>query len=410
MWMAYVLALCNLTAVKSHMVLTSLYAVELGAGAIATGTLFATYAVAPIVLGVYAGRVVDSAGMRLPMLAGSAGMLMAVVLPYFFRGLPALFASAGLLGSAYVFYHVGVQNLVGALSTKETRTRNFANYSLATTVPYLIGPLATGLLIERGGHALAYVGIAALPMLATVLLLSASQRIPDKRHAAPKTIGSPLRELLRNQRLLRMATLSGLALTSVDLFLLYAPIHARNAGLTAATIGIVLSFYSVAAVAVRFFLARLSRMCGNEERLLVVALAAATLAYVGFGSSTHPWILGLMAASLGAGLGCAQPLSLVLTYSYASQGRTAEGLGLRLMVNNGAHLVLPLAFGVLSSTFGLLIVFWANAGILAGSAAVIARPPRTRPKQNAVGDAVRVELKRDALAGAASEKNAGRAE
>jgi MFS family permease len=381
MGLAFALALCNLTAVKSNMMLSSLYAVQLGAGHVALGALFATYAVAPILLGVYAGRVADSAGVRLPMLAGSAGMLVALVLPSVVPGLPGLFASAALLGMAYIFYHVAVQAMVGALSTPETRVRNFANYSLVTTAPYFIGPLLTGFLIEHGGYAFSYAALAVLPLLAGVLVIAARAAIPSAHErGASKTPAAPFRELLRNRPLVYMAAISGLSLTSVDLFQFYAPVHAHEAGLTPATIGIVLSMYAVAAVAVRLFMHQLVQLCGGEERLLIIALAAGMLAYVAFPLFTSAWLLGALALLLGAGLGCAQPLSLILTYSYAPEGRSAEGLGLRLMINNVAHLALPFGFGFVSSAFGLLVVFWANGAILAGSAALLAGPARARPR------------------------------
>ena len=355
MWLAYVLALCNLTAFKSNMMLVSLYGLELGAGPVATGMLFASCAIAPIALGVYAGRLSDSIGMRLPMLMGSAGMAVALALPWLIPGLEALFVSSTLLGGAYVFYHVSIQSMVGALSTPQTRARNFANYSVITSVPYFVGPIATGILIERGGHAFAYLALAILPLIAASVLLVASAAIPKLARAGADK-APPTADLLRNRPLLYMAATSGLALTSVDLFQFYGPIHAHSAGLSPTEIGLVMSQYAVAAVAVRVAMPQLIKRFAGEERLLIAALAAGTLAYLVFPLFTSPWMLGAIALLLGAGLGCAQPLSMMLTYNYAPPGRSGEGLGLRLMVNNVAHVALPFGFGFVTSAFGMLVV------------------------------------------------------
>jgi MFS family permease len=379
MWLVCVLHLCNLTAFKSNMMLVSLYAADLHAGPVATGTLFATYAVAPIVLGVHAGRLSDAIGMRVPMLIGSAGMIAALVLPSLYAGLSTLFVSATLLGAAYVFYHVSIQNMVGAISTPDTRARNFANFSLIASVPYFIGPAATGLLIERGGYAAAYVCLAALPVAALLVLAVAGRAIPRTRAPAVKDAPAGVADLLRNRPLVCMAATSGLALTSVDLFQFYAPMHAHAVGLSPSTTGIVLSLYAVAAVAVRLAMARLVGWAGSEERLLAAALGLGTLAYLLFPLFSSAPLLGAAAFLLGAGLGCAQPLSMMLTYNYAPPGRSGEGLGLRLTVNNLAHAALPFGLGFVTSAFGLVSVFAANAAILAGGAALTGRNSLPKP-------------------------------
>lgn len=376
MWLVCILHLCNLTAFKSNMMLVSLYALDLGAGPETIGTLFATYALAPIVLGVYAGRLADAIGLRPPMLVASAGMIVALAVPWIVPGLAALFLSAALLGGVYVFYHVSIQSMVGALSTAQTRARNFANFSLIATIPYFIGPIFTGVLIERGGYGAAYLALAVLPAIAGIVLMVAGRAIPKSQRSAAAEKVPPLADLLRNKPLVHMAVTSGLALTSVDLFQFYAPMHAHGAGLSPSVIGLVLSMYAVAAVAVRVVMPQLIARCGGEERLLIISLALGTLAYFGFPLFTSAWGLAAMAFLLGAGLGCAQPLSMLLTYTYAPQGHSGEGLGLRLTVNNAAHLALPFGFGFVTSAFGTLLVFWANAAILASGAVMTRRGAR----------------------------------
>jgi predicted MFS family arabinose efflux permease len=182
-----------------------------------------------------------------------------------------------------------------------------------------------------------------------------------------------VRDLLGNRALLHMAVTSGLVLTSVDLFQFYAPLHAREAGLSPFETGAALSAYAVAAVAVRLLMPQCVALCRSEERLLAISLATGTIAYACFPLTGNVWLLGALSFLLGAGLGCAQPLSMLLTYNLAPPGRSGEGLGLRLTVNNAAHLALPFAFGFVSAAFGLLVVFWTNAAILASGAALTRR-------------------------------------
>jgi len=76
---------------------------------------------------------------------------------------------------------------------------------------------------------------------------------------------------------------------------------------------------------------------------------------------------GLMALSfiMGLGLGCGQPLTMMLTYARAPEGRAGEANGLRQMANNVTHIFVPLFFGALGSAFGLTPVFWTNTVFLA---------------------------------------------
>ncbi len=75
-------------------------------------------------------------------------------------------------------------------------------------------------------------------------------------------------------------------------------------------------------------------------------------------------LLALTAFLLGIGLGCAQPLTIILTYNHAPAGRSGEALGMRLTVNKLTQIAVPLVFGGLGSAFGLIPVFWANGAFL----------------------------------------------
>ena len=66
-YLTALLAMLNQVAVKGSKMLVALYAIELGASPLAIGALVSTYAVFPLVLAVYAGRVSDRRGVRGPM-------------------------------------------------------------------------------------------------------------------------------------------------------------------------------------------------------------------------------------------------------------------------------------------------------------------------------------------------------
>jgi len=97
-------------------------------------------------------------------------------------------------------------------------------------------------------------------------------------------------------------------------------------------------------------------------------MAGATFFAVPFVSQAL--LLAMVAFLLGIGLGCAQPLTIILTYNHAPEGRAGEALGMRLAVNKATQIFVPLAFGAMGTALGLLPVFWATgAFLLAGGVA-----------------------------------------
>ncbi len=104
----FLIALCNVTCMRASRFTVSLFAIELGAQQVIIGVLISMYALFPALLALYAGRLSDRLGARLPMLVGSIGLVLGLLLPYVFPVLPVLYISAALFGLSYVFYHVAV--------------------------------------------------------------------------------------------------------------------------------------------------------------------------------------------------------------------------------------------------------------------------------------------------------------
>ena len=80
-------------------------------------------------------------------------------------------------------------------------------------------------------------------------------------------------------------------------------------------------------------------------------------------------VLSLIAFVFGIGMGCGQPITLMMTFSNALEGRSGEAMGLRVTVNHLTRVVVPILFGSIGSAFGLLPVFWSNALLLVSGGA-----------------------------------------
>jgi MFS family permease len=81
-------------------------------------------------------------------------------------------------------------------------------------------------------------------------------------------------------------------------------------------------------------------------------------------------ILALTSFVFGIGMGCCQPITMMLTFSGSAEGRSGEALGLRLTVNHLTRVIGPVVFGSIGSAFGLYAVFWGNAALLGGGGAI----------------------------------------
>jgi MFS family permease len=361
------LAVFNAVALKASKVLVALYAIELGANPFAIGVVISMYAVFPLLLAVYAGRVSDRLGVRLPMLFGSTGLSIGLLCPYLVPQLASLYVSAAIVGMSFVFFHVSVHNLVGSLGDSETRTRNFSTFSLGAALSGFLGPLFAGFSIDHMGYAPTYLYLSLFSILPASFLLLFPHLFPKtKVRQDDETVGRGVVDLFRHAPLRRTFITSGMILTGIDLYLFYFPIYGRSIGLSASLIGIVLSMYAVAAFVVRVGMPALVRR-SSEETVLTYSLFVAGATYLLFPFFENVYVLGIISFVLGLGLGCGQPLSIILTYNRAPAGRSGEALGVRIMVNKITQIVVPIFFGSIGSVFGMVPVFWSNAAFLASS-------------------------------------------
>jgi predicted MFS family arabinose efflux permease len=359
------IVLCNMSSFRASKVLVTLFGIELGASQLTIGVIVAMYSLLPALLAVYAGRLSDRLGVRWPMLAGSLGVAAGLLLPWLAPGLPALYASAALIGASHMFYNVSAQNLIGSLGGAEERTRNFSNYALAMAIGSFIGPLFAGFSIDFVGHATAYLYIAALPLVPALIMASARKvgRGPRLKTEDEQAVLST--SLLAIPLLRRTLIASAVAVTAQDLFQFYMPIYGHAVGLSASAIGVILAMSGIAAFVVRIGLPVLVKRWGPDT-VFNGSLYISAVTFLLFPLFSSAPALAAIALVLGLGMGCAQPVTLMLIFSRAPEGRSGEALGLRVTINQITHIAVPILFGTIGSVFGVAPVFLANALILAG--------------------------------------------
>jgi MFS family permease len=233
--------------------------------------------------------------------------------------------------------------------------------------------MIAGFAIDTVGHAIAYLFIAVLPAASATIMFSARRRL--EKLAGGKVKGEEeavyAMGLMANAPLRRTLITSGIILTAIDLFQFYMPIYGHAIGLSATAIGMVLAMFAAASFVVRLIMPKIVGRFG-EEQVLVGTIFMAAGTYLLFPLMESGLLLAVIAFLLGLGTGCGQPLTLMMIYARAPEGRSGEALGLRMSINNLTHLVVPLFFGALGSAFGVTPVFLANA-VMLGIGGMISR-------------------------------------
>ena len=344
---------------------TTLFAIELGASPFTVGALMALFAALPMLLSVSAGRMVDRTGPRRPILLALAVQSAGVALPFAWPALPALYIATTLIGTAFMYMHVAVNAVVGAVGRPEERATNFSWLALGFSTSGSLGPLLTGFAIDGIGHARAFGLLALLPALACTLLWMRRAPVPQRASRAA-TGERKVLDLLRIPGLRHAFIVSGVLAMGWDLYTFLIPLYGSRIGLSASTIGVIMSTFAVATFAVRLAMPKLARRL-REWQVITASLAITGAGYLAFPFFTGVAMLVALSFVLGIGLGCAQPMIMAILYNTSPEGRQGEVVGVRTFMLNASHTVIPLASGALSAALGMTPVFLLlAAGMFAG--------------------------------------------
>jgi predicted MFS family arabinose efflux permease len=357
---------------KGARVLNTLYALELGAQPFDIGLLLATYGLFALVLAVYVGRVTDRYGVRAPIVAGVVATVVGILLPYVWPTLPAIFLSAAITGTGFIFAQVGLQTLTGSLAEGEARTRNINLYALVISTADFIGPVVTGFAIDHSGHVSAYLYLAVLSATTLLGLAFIARSFPGGNGHPRGKRARRMADLIGVPNLRRVFIASAVVMTGLDLFQLYMPLYGHRIGLSASAIGLVLGAFAAAGFVTRAVMTLIVRRLGEETTLIgSIVCAACTFVLIPF--VENGYALGLISFALGLGMGLGQPLSVILAYNYSPPGRAGETIGLRIAINNSMHVVVPTALGGMGSLIGVGPVFWLSSAMLGVGAWAAAR-------------------------------------
>ena len=359
------LGMCNHMVLSGTRVSVSLDALSQGASPALVGLLMALFALLPMFFGIPVGRLADRIGVRRPMLWGSIGCAVGGALPAFLPGLPALFVSASLIGLSFMLFQVPAQHATGELGGPAERAANFSWLALGYALSGFFGPLIAGFAIDNLGYRWAFALLALIPLVPAGVLALNRPRLPElPPHAEPRSGGGAL-DLLRVPALRRLFIVNALFAMGWDLHTIFVPIYGSRIGLSAAQIGMILAAFAAATFVVRLAIPWIGRH-GNEAKMLTTALISAGAVYLAFPFLTSATALGALSFVLGLALGSGQPVVLSLLHANAPAGRIGETVGMRMSLMQTMAVAVPLVFGALGSSIGILPVFW-SVGVFLGT-------------------------------------------
>ncbi|MEQ4567406.1 MFS transporter [Paenarthrobacter sp. CAP02] len=347
-------------------------ALELEVPAFALGVLAASYAVFPLLLALPIGGLVDRLGERKLMAIGSAVVLScSAFLLFWGTSVAALVAGTALLGAGQLACVVGQQAVVANNAAASRLDSAFGYLTFAASLGQALGPLAISLVggasVRPNTQAIFTLSVAmSLVMFLTTFVISGKvsrRRGKAKSQDAPK--GGAV-ALLKTPGVVRALATSATVLAVVDLTVVYLPALGAERGLTAATVGLMLTVRAVFSMVSRIGLGNMSRKLGRMK-LLVLSLAVSTVALAVAAIPMPVWLLFVVMAFLGLGLGIGQPLTMSWLSAQAPEGQRGRALALRLAGNRVGQVVLPSAIGVVAVGLGAAGVFLASAVAVGGT-------------------------------------------
>jgi predicted MFS family arabinose efflux permease len=350
-------------AFNGSRIAVSLNAIALNTSAFTVGSLMAVYALLPALLSVSAGRWIDRIGINKPMLVGSIGVGVGVVMPFLAPGLVSLYITAIVTGVSFMLINVAAYHAVGEMSAPEDRAVNFSYVALGFSTSSFIAPMMSGIAIDQLGFRATFL-ILALFTVMPIAALSANLLPPVKpREAHTLAPAGAVFDLLRDPDLRRLFIAMAVLTVAWDVYGFAIPIYGTKIGLSASEIGIVMGAFAAATFAVRlampFFVHRI-----RPWTMLAMSLGIAAVSYALVPFTQNVAVMMALMFLLGLGLGAPQPMILTLLHESAPAGRAGEALGLRTTMINTSQTVMPLIFGAAGAALGIAPLFWAMATAL----------------------------------------------
>lgn len=333
-----------------------LLALQQGHSEAAVGVLLALFALTQVFLALPAGRFADRYGLKRPVglgvIAATAGAGLAVAFPVF----PVLCLSALLTGGATGTASIALQRHVGRAAESPTQLKQvFSWLAIGPAISNFLGPFSAGLVIDHGGFRLAFMLMAALPLMSWFWVRSVQELPPVIRSEQQKK--SRAWDLMGEPMFRRLLLVNWFLSSCWDVHTFVVPVLGHERGLSASVIGSILGGFAVAAALIRVVMPLMAARL-REWVVIAGAMAATAVLFAIYPFLHAPLAMGMCSVLLGASLGSVQPMIMSMLHQITPEHRHGEAVAMRIMAINASSVIMPMLFGVAGSVIGISGVFW----------------------------------------------------
>ncbi|MFB4320517.1 MFS transporter [Actinomadura sp. 21ATH] len=340
------------------------------AGPAATGVLFSSYAATMIIATLFAGRIVDRHGPKLPLLIGLVGLAAATLL--FAAGGPywLLLVARIAQGIAGGMSWVAALSLIAATTGLDKRGQAMGIAISSLTLGVLLGPPLAGFLAERLGTAAPFLFAAAIALIDGVLrvfLVKGSPRVTDDPGGPLAVLRVPGSISIVIAVAVGAAVLSGIE-----------PVLPAHLGAGSLAIGLLFGLAALAAIIANPIVGRY--VTTAPPRLLIgagVVAVAAALVVIGFAGGPWRTSIGMILLGVSSALLLAPATTMIGEQGLRSTPPTLGGSYSLYNLAYAAGLAagpLLTGFAVQQAGFTAAMIIAAVALALLGTASLIRLP------------------------------------
>ncbi len=373
LWLNNALQVLSNAAWYSAAPFIPLYLAAQGASVAVVGTIVGVSGVAPLLVSIHAGALVDERG---PIVVAKASVILFAAAGAILTVLHRLWAVAvayALMGIGNIGFAIAPQAIVAAASTDATRVRNYGYYALWNSAGAVVGPVIGGLAAGHFGYTAAFAPVWLL-MLPAFGVTASLRGVPAAARARVSlaTAHTVIGAIVRQRGVGAILFLSSMMVCAQTLQQSFYPLYLHKVGLPDTLIGLVVAAVSLSSMLVRTLLAWGVAWLGYA-RLLLGATALAAIA-LGITPLLHQfWTLVVASGLLGASLGFTQPLTMSLLAECVAAEFWGIAFGVRQSVQRVSAIASPVVFGLVSVARGLESAFLAGALTLLGAVLIMAR-------------------------------------
>ncbi|MFB8369036.1 MFS transporter [Pseudarthrobacter sp. NPDC055928] len=380
LWMLIGTAVLCQIALNLARPLISYKVLALGGDSVAVGLTSASFALLPVVIALWLGRMSDRRTSMKSITV--AGTLLLAASPFLLSAAPSLLlvgVASAVLGVGHLCFTIAGQPAIARFVPLSRMDAAFGWFTAAFSLGQLVGPLVAGLAMGAAGNApadtrlmdanAALILAGAIAVLAIPVAFGASTK---QRANAPKTEAAPVKAPASKSvaHLLGIPTvktnmLASLALlATTDIIVAFLPLVGEENGIAPIGIGVLLAIRAAASITSRLLL---PTMLFRWSR---TGLITASLVGAGTTLATLPWLFGnpvlaaILLAIIGFFLGLGQPITMTLITQAVPPDARGAALALRLLANRLGQVALPIGAGLLAAPAGPGGALWMSSAVL----------------------------------------------